>query len=120
MKATDKLHSIGQSIWLNNITRGILNDGTLSRHIDDLSVTGLTSNPTIFDHAIANSEFYDDAIQQKSAEGKIGGSSPDPPPCYGVVGGRGRWRGGSIVIASAFTAPGRTSVCRTSPPRSPV
>lgn len=72
MKATQKLHSIGQSIWLDNITRGILNDGTLSRHIDELSVTGLTSNPTIFDHAIANNESYDDAIRKKSAEGKSG------------------------------------------------
>ena len=72
MNATGRLHSIGQSIWLDNITRGILNDGTLSRHIDELSVTGLTSNPTIFDHAIANNDSYDDAIRQKSAEGKSG------------------------------------------------
>ena len=47
MKATQQLHDLGQSLWLDNITRGILNDGTLARHISELSVTGLTSNPTI-------------------------------------------------------------------------
>jgi transaldolase len=54
MKATQQLHDAGQSLWLDNITRGILADGTLERYIRDLSVTGLTSNPTIFDHAIIN------------------------------------------------------------------
>ncbi len=72
MKATRKLHDLGQSLWLDNITRGILNDGTLERYIRDLSVTGLTSNPTIFDHAITNGDFYDDAIRRKAAEGKSG------------------------------------------------
>ena len=62
MNATQKLHEIGQSIWLDNITRGLLTSGTLRRYIQDLSVTGLTSNPTIFDHAIKNSLEYDDAI----------------------------------------------------------
>ncbi len=62
MKATERLHDLGQSLWLDNITRGLLNSGTLARYIDELSVTGLTSNPTIFDHAIANSDFYDEAI----------------------------------------------------------
>jgi transaldolase len=51
MKATQKLHNMGQSLWLDNITRGLLNSGTLARYIEQLSVTGLTSNPTIFDHA---------------------------------------------------------------------
>ena len=55
MKATQALHSLGQSLWLDNITRDLLNSGTLQRYIDELSVTGLTSNPTIFDHAIKNS-----------------------------------------------------------------
>jgi len=70
MNATQKLHEIGQSIWLDNITRGLLTSGTLHRYIQDLSVTGLTSNPTIFDHAIKNSLDYDDAISQKQKEGK--------------------------------------------------
>ena len=69
MKSTQQLHDLGQSLWLDNITRGILNDGTLLRHINELSVTGLTSNPTIFDHAIKNGDLYDDAIR-KAAEGK--------------------------------------------------
>ena len=51
MKATQRLHDLGQSIWLDNITRDLLTGGTLKRYIDELSVTGLTSNPTIFDHA---------------------------------------------------------------------
>ena len=72
MKATQKLHEIGQSLWLDNITRGLLTSGTLRRYIQELSVTGLTSNPTIFDHAIKNSHDYDDAIRQKLNEGKSG------------------------------------------------
>jgi transaldolase len=72
MKATQLLHNLGQSIWLDNITRDLLNSGTLKRYIDDLSVTGLTSNPTIFDHAIKNSTAYDAAISQKLKEGKSG------------------------------------------------
>ena len=65
MKATKKLHDLGQSLWLDNITRDLLNSGTLQRYIDELSVTGLTSNPTIFDHAIKNSNAYDGAIRKK-------------------------------------------------------
>jgi len=72
MKATQKLHEMGQSLWLDNITRGLLTSGTLRRYIQELSVTGLTSNPTIFDHAIKNSHDYDDAIRQKLQEGKSG------------------------------------------------
>ena len=72
MKATQKLHESGQSLWLDNITRGLLNSGTLESYIRDLSVTGLTSNPTIFDHAIKNSHDYDDAIDRKLKEGKSG------------------------------------------------
>src|SRR3954471_6239196 len=66
MKATKLLHDLGQSIWLDNITRDLLDSGTLKHYIDDLSVTGLTSNPTIFDHAIKNSAAYDSAISRKS------------------------------------------------------
>ena len=72
MKATQQLHDLGQSLWLDNITRGLLTDGTLRRYIDELSVTGLTSNPSIFDHAIKNSNFYDVAIHQKMKQGKSG------------------------------------------------
>jgi transaldolase len=72
MNATRQLHDLGQRLWLDNITRGILNDGTLQRYISEWSVTGLTSNPTIFDHAIANGALYDDAIRRKAAEGKSG------------------------------------------------
>jgi transaldolase len=70
MKATQKLHEIGQSLWLDNITRSLLSNGTLRRYILESSVTGLTSNPTIFDHAIKNSHDYDEAISQKMKEGK--------------------------------------------------
>src|SRR5438309_5757414 len=72
MKATQLLHNLGQSLWLDNITRDLLNSGTLKRYIDELSVTGLTSNPTIFDHAIKNSTAYDAAIRKKLDEGKSG------------------------------------------------
>jgi len=72
MKATRQLHDLGQSLWLDNITRGILDDGTLQTYINELSVTGLTSNPTIFDHAIKNGSLYDDAIEKKAAEGQSG------------------------------------------------
>jgi transaldolase len=72
MKATKLLHNLGQSLWLDNITRDLLNSGTLKRYIDDLSVTGLTSNPTIFDHAIKNSSSYDDAIHEDLQRGKSG------------------------------------------------
>jgi transaldolase len=72
MKATQKLHDLGQSLWLDNITRDLLTSGTLRRYINELSVTGLTSNPTIFDHAIKNSTAYDGAIRTKLREGKSG------------------------------------------------
>jgi len=70
MKATQLLHDLGQSLWLDNITRDLLTSGTLRRYIDELSVTGLTSNPTIFDHAIKNSNAYDAAIRRKLQEGR--------------------------------------------------
>ena len=72
MTATQLLHNLGQSIWLDNITRDLLDNGTLKRYIDELSVTGLTSNPTIFDHAIKNSTSYDTAIREKLSKGKTG------------------------------------------------
>lgn len=70
MKATQLLHNLGQSLWLDNITRDLLNNGRLRRYIDELSVTGLTSNPTIFEHAIKNSAAYDGAIFEGLEQGQ--------------------------------------------------
>ena len=67
MKATARLHELGQSLWLDNITRTMLGDGTLQGYIDELSVTGLTSNPTIFDKAISGGDAYDEQIAELSA-----------------------------------------------------
>ncbi|MEO6689994.1 MAG: transaldolase [Dokdonella sp.] len=72
MKATQQLHDLGQSLWLDNITRTILDDGTLRRYIDEFSVTGLTSNPTIFDEAIGGGAAYDAGIREKVLAGKSG------------------------------------------------
>jgi transaldolase len=73
VKPTEQLHHLGQSLWLDNITRTMLDDGTLARYIDELSVTGLTSNPTIFDKAISGGDTYDEQI----AELAPGGASPE-------------------------------------------
>jgi len=70
MKATGSLHELGQSLWLDNITRDLLNSGTLKRYIDELSVTGLTSNLTIFDQAIKKSATYDDTIRAQAPGSK--------------------------------------------------
>src|SRR5207253_3283954 len=72
MKATGTLHDEGQSLWLDNITRDRLQSGTLKRYSDELSVTGLTSNPTVLDQAIKNSSSYDAAIRKKAKEGRSG------------------------------------------------
>jgi transaldolase len=72
MTITKSLHDKGQSIWLDNITREILDNGTLRRYIDELSVTGLTSNPTIFDQAIGNTSAYDAGIRAKAQAGLVG------------------------------------------------
>ena len=71
-RTTQRLHDLGQRLWLDNITRGLLTSGTLARYIEEFSVTGLTSNPTIFDKAIKDAGFYDAAIRRKTAEGKSG------------------------------------------------
>jgi transaldolase len=70
MKATQRLREAGQSLWLDQITRALLTSGTLARYIKELSVSGLTSNPTIFDQAIGKSDDYDSAIREKAAAGK--------------------------------------------------
>src|SRR5215472_14372633 len=72
MKATERLHQLGQSLWLDNITRDLLTSGTLQRYIDELSVTGLTSNPSIFDHAITHSRAYDEEIRRQTKAKKTG------------------------------------------------
>lgn len=72
IKATASLRDLGQSLWLDNITRDLLDNGTLERYINDLSITGLTSNPTIFDHAVKNSAAYDASIREGSRNGKVG------------------------------------------------
>lgn len=70
MNATERLHHLGQSLWLDNITRDLLINGTLRRYIDEFSVTGLTSNPTIFHNAVKDSSAYDDAIGTLAAQGR--------------------------------------------------
>src|SRR5215475_1271699 len=70
MNPTKTLHELAQSLWLDNITRELLDDGTLRRYVDEFSVTGLTSNQTIFDHAIKNSTMYDADIERRSASGR--------------------------------------------------
>jgi transaldolase len=72
MKATHQLYNRGQSLWLDNITRDLLDSGRLKTYIDELSVTGLTSNPTIFDQNIRNSTAYDTSIREKLLIGKTG------------------------------------------------
>jgi transaldolase len=72
MKATQQLHDLGQSLWLDNISRELLRNGTIRRYRDELSVSGLTSNPTIFDLAIRNGNYYDDSIRKKTGQGKSG------------------------------------------------
>jgi len=72
MNAPQQLNALGQSLWLDNITRSLLDSGTLQRYIDDLAVTGLTSNPTIFDHALKGSADYDADIRRKLKQGQSG------------------------------------------------
>ena len=72
MNRAQELHNLGQSLWLDNITREMLDNGTLRRYIDEFSVTGLTSNPTIFDEAIGNTGAYDEGIRDKATAGKSG------------------------------------------------
>lgn len=75
MKATQQLHDLGQSLWLDNITRGLLTSGTLAHYIRELSITGLTSNPTIFDQAIRDTAFYDTAIAHKATHDQESGET---------------------------------------------
>ncbi len=72
MNAAQQLHRMGQRLWLDNISRGLLDSGTLECYMSEYAVTGLTSNPTIFEHAIRDHAFYDDAIRERSRAGKSG------------------------------------------------
>ena len=72
MRPTKELHHEGQSLWLDNITRDLLTSGTLERYIDELGITGLTSNPTIFDQAFLNTPAYDEAIADAAKRGLTG------------------------------------------------
>lgn len=72
MKATQQLHELGQSVWLDNITRALLTSGTLSRDLREFAMTGLTANPTVFDQAMDSAGRYDDAIREKATAGKSG------------------------------------------------
>src|ERR671919_1734377 len=72
MNPTQQLHELGQSLWIDNITRTMLDDGTLQRYIDELAVTGLTSNPTIFDKAIGAGDAYDEQISELHERGLSG------------------------------------------------
>ena len=67
-----KLHALGQSLWLDSIAREMLGNGTISRYIAEFSVTGLTSNPTIFEHAIGTGDLYDAQIAELSRQGRSG------------------------------------------------
>ncbi|MEQ9067877.1 MAG: transaldolase family protein, partial [Gimesia chilikensis] len=72
MPATQQLHDLGQSLWIDNITRDMLKEGTLQQYIEELSLTGLTSNPTIFQKAIKSSKLYDDSILELRNQGREG------------------------------------------------
>jgi transaldolase len=74
MNKAQELHDLGQSLWLDNITREMLDNGSLRRYIDEFAITGLTSNPTIFDEAIGNTDAYDDGIREKAQAGNSGES----------------------------------------------
>jgi transaldolase len=91
MKPTRMLHDLGQSLWLDNVTRELLNSGTLQHYIDDFSVTGLTSNPTIFDRAIRNGAAYDGDISRNVSSGKVARGSALPT-------GTGRFDPGRRVV----------------------
>ena len=106
MKGTQLLHNLGQSIWLDNITRDLLDSGTLKRYIGDLSVTGLTSNPTIFDHAIKNSSAYDTAIGDQLRSGK-GGEELFFELALGRCSGDRNWDAENDALAAALGLSGR-------------
>ncbi len=117
MNATQKLYDAGQSLWLDNITRDLLTSGALKRYIDELAVTGLTSNPTFFDHAIKNSGSYDAAIRERLKAGKSGENlffeiALEESPRRRTCSGR------SMNAPRRLTA-GSCSKCRRSSPTTP-
>jgi transaldolase len=118
MKATKKLYDLGQSLWLDNITRKLLNSGLLQNYINELSVTGLTSNPTIFDHAIKNSTHYDSAIRKKLKKRKGEGcfsnwrsrTSPAADLFRSIY--DRTWRGVWVSLEVSFTGSRHRNHCR--------
>ena len=120
LKATGQLHRLGQSLWLDNITRDLLSSGTLQHYIDDLSVTGLTSNPTIFEQAIKNSSAYDsgDRRQARDRASRVkrcssssrSRTSHAPPICFDR----------STIGPTAWTAGCRSRSRRCSPTTPPA
>ena len=114
MKPTQQLHDLGQSLWLDNITRRYLTGGTLRGYIDELSVTGLTSNPTIFDLALKSGTDYDDTIRQGLASGRVGRGAVLRPGGRGPDAGRrpvparppGNQRRGRLGVARGVAAAG--------------
>ena len=118
MKATQLLHNLGQSIWLDNITRDLLDSGTLKHYIDELSVTGLTSNPTIFDHAIKNSTAYDAAIREILIQGESGEALFFESGAGGHYPGRRHCSGPFMTRPMAWTV-GCRSKCRPCWPMTP-
>jgi len=116
---TQQLQKLGQSLWLDNITRDLLTSGTLRSYIRELSVTGLTSNPSIFDLAIKNSHSYDDAIRQKKAKGKsseglffelaiedLREAADLFAPIHQATGGSDGWVSLEVSPSLAYDAPG--------------
>ena len=95
MTATHDLHQLGQSLWIDNITRPMLDSGTLARYIAELDVTGLTSNPTIYDKAIGGSDAYDDEVRRSVEAWNEGRWAPTPP------GGPGHASAGGGAVRSA-------------------
>ncbi len=75
MKANQKLHDLGQSLWIDHITRDLLNSGMLKHYIEEFSVTGLTSNPAIFGYTVKNSSVYDAAIRKTTQGKQVGGKN---------------------------------------------
>jgi len=122
VKATETLHERGQSLWLDNITRSMLDNGTIQRYIGSYSVTGLTSNPSIFDKAIGSGD-YDNATRSGAGQGL---SAEDvffklaiecsPRSRSATI----RWRAGSSRLArpAPATAPGSWPPCATLAPAS--
>ena len=122
MKVTEQLHQLGQSLWLDNITRGLLTSGTLERYITDFSITGLTSNPSIFDKAIRDTTFYDDAIRGRTEPSEklffelaiedLSKAADLFLPIYEATGGRDGWVSLEVSPLLAYNPGGTLTAAR--------